>query len=72
MDLPETCDKVIRALNGHLLEGQPTALAVKLADGNKKRQLAKSVGAAAGARLWRDAEPAPRLPGYQTAALQQR
>jgi len=65
MDQPETCEKIIRALNGHQLEDHPTKLAVKFADGNRKRQLAKQQ--AAQAERWREVEVGPRIT-YEAAA----
>ncbi|XP_037078005.1 RNA-binding motif, single-stranded-interacting protein 2-like, partial [Pollicipes pollicipes] len=62
MDMPETCQKIIKTLNGHTLESHSAKLAVKFADGNKKRQQQKGQEA-----RWRQQEAAPRLPGYETA-----
>lgn len=81
MDSTETCDKVIKSLNGHLLEQHGLKLAIKYADGNKKRQLQKAglleqrwrehetALAAACSRLDPATAPAAVIAGGSAAAL---
>jgi len=58
MDTPETCENIIKTLNGHQLEGHPQKLVVKFADGNKKRQQQKQLE-----QRWRDQDHVPAPAG---------